>query len=256
MPSHSPVVPALAVPEGIRAFLFDMDGVLTRTAAVHGEAWKRMFDDFLRGHAARTGGEWRPFDLPGDYVAHVDGRLRADGVRAFLASRGITLPEGTPTDDAGADTIHGLGTRKNELVLELIRTEGAQTFPGSVRFARAVHDAGLPTAVVSASRNCELVLRSAGIDDLFAERVDGLVAEAEGLAGKPAPDMFLAAARRLGVEPARCAVFEDAVSGVRAGSAGHFGWVVGVDRGGARDALAAAGADIVVDDLAELMEGA
>lgn len=247
---------APAVPGHIRALLFDMDGVLTHTASLHGEAWKRMFDDFLRRRVEATGGEWRPFELPDDYVAHVDGRLRADGVRAFLASRGIELPEGAPDDPPDADTVHGLGARKNALVLEMIRREGAQTFPGSVAFARAAHAAGVPTAVVSSSRNCELVLTSAGIADLFDERVDGEVAAAEGIPGKPAPDMFLAAARRLHVPPDACAVFEDAVAGVRAGRAGGFGWVVGVDRGGAADDLTAAGADLVVGDLGELMEAA
>lgn len=256
MPTSPLAAIAPAAPAGIRAVLFDMDGVLTQTAAVHGEAWKRMFDDFLRRRAAGAGGEWRPFDLPGDYVAHVDGRLRQDGVRTFLASRGVTLPEGTPGDPPEADTVHGLGTRKNALVLELIRTEGARTFPGSVDFARVVHEAGIPAAVVSASRNCRLVLESAGIDGLFADRVDGEVAAAEGLPGKPAPDMFLAAARRLGMTPAECAVVEDAVSGVQAGRAGGFGWVVGVDRGGAAQALRDAGADIVVGDLSELRAGA
>ncbi len=249
-PHHMPFAPA--VPEGIRAFLFDMDGVLTHTADLHGEAWKRMFDDFLRRRAEATGGTWTPFALPDDYVAHVDGRLRQDGVRTFLASRGIVIPEGEPGDDAAADTIHGLGTRKNALVLDLIRSEGAKTFPGSVAFARAAHEAGVPSAVVSASRNCELVLRSAGIADLFDDRVDGVVAAQEGLPGKPAPDMFLEAARRLGVAPAACAVFEDAVAGVEAGRAGDFGWVVGVNRGGAAGALTAAGADVVIGDLSEL----
>ena len=244
-------VPAL--PDGIEACLFDLDGVLTETASVHAAAWKRTFDGYLR---EREGDGFRPFALPDDYAAHVDGRLRQDGVRAFLASRGIELPEGTPDDPPEAVTVHGLGNRKNALVQTLIRSEGVRVFGGSVRFLEAVRARGVPTALVSASRNAPAVLAAAGIDGLFDVRVDGAVAAERGLRGKPAPDTFLAAAADLGVEPARGAVFEDALSGVEAGRAGGFGWVVGVDRAGHADALREHGADVVVADLAELLEPA
>lgn len=240
------------VPPGIAACLFDLDGVLTQTAKVHSAAWKSMFDAFLREHAERTGEPFRPFEER-DYAEHVDGRLRLDGVRAFLASRGIELPEGAPADAPEADTVHGLGTRKNELVLELIRRDGVDVYEGSVRFLEAVREAGLRRAVVSASKNCREVLAAAGIEGLFEARVDGVVAAERRLRGKPAPDTFLAAAALLGVEPGRAAVLEDAEAGVEAGRAGGFGWVVGVDRTGHADALLAHGADVVVRDLDELL---
>jgi len=243
-----------AVPARIEACLFDLDGVLTQTAKVHAAAWKRMFDAYLEERAARTGEPFVPLQLPGEYLAHIDGKLRSDGVRGFLASRGITLTEGAADDPPAADTVNGLGNRKNELVLELIHTQGVEVYETSVRFLSAVRDAGLRRAVVSASKNCRDVLRVAGIEDLFEVRVDGVVAEERGLRGKPAPDTFLAAAEALGVEPDRAAVFEDAVSGAAAGRAGGFGWVVGIDRGGNAAGLAGAGADIVVSDLCELME--
>jgi beta-phosphoglucomutase family hydrolase len=241
------------VPPGIEACLFDVDGVLTATAAVHAVAWKEMFDAFLAARPPRDGEDHRPFALPGDYAAHVDGRLRPDGVRAFLASRGITLPEGALDDAPGADTVHGLGARKNRRVVEIIASGAVEAFPGWVRYVEAARAAGLRRAVVSSSRNCAAVLAAAGIDGLFEARVDGVVAAERGLPGKPAPDMFLAAASDLGVDPASCAVFEDAIAGVRAGRDGGFGWVVGVDREGHAEALAANGADTVVDDLADLM---
>lgn len=244
-----------AVPPGITACLFDLDGVLTRTARVHAAAWKEMFDEFLRARAEATGEPFVPLELPGDYVAYIDGRLRADGVRTFLASRGITLPEGDPADPPEAETVHGLGNRKNALVLELIERDGVDVYESSVRFVEAVRDAGLRRAVVSASRNCKAVLAAAGIEHLFEVRVDGTVAEEQGLRGKPAPDTFLAAARALGVDPAHAAVFEDAVAGVEAGAAGRFGWVVGIDREGHAGELAARGAHVVVGDLAELLVG-
>jgi HAD superfamily hydrolase (TIGR01509 family) len=189
-----------------------------------------------------------------DYDEYVDGKPRYEGVRSFLASRNIDLPQGSPSDPPDKDTIDGLGNRKNELVLELIHRDGVQPFDGSVRFVKAVRDAGLRRAVVSSSTNCRDVLVAAGILDLFEEIVDGVVAEREHLAGKPAPDTFLAAARKVGVAPANAAVFEDALAGVEAGRAGSFGLVVGVDRVGQADALKQHGADVVVKDLAELME--
>jgi beta-phosphoglucomutase family hydrolase len=242
------------LPDRISACLFDLDGVLTQTAKIHAAAWKEMFDAFLLDRSQRTGEPFRPFELPADYLEHVDGKLRTDGVRAFLASRGIVLPEGSDDDPPTAETVHGLGTRKNALVLELIRSRGVEVYEGSVRFVEAARAAGLRRAVVSASKNCREVLASAGIEDLFEVRIDGIVAEQDRLRGKPAPDTFLAAAEALGVEPARCAVFEDAVAGVEAGRAGSFGWVVGVDRTGNAAALASHGADTVVADLAELLE--
>jgi beta-phosphoglucomutase family hydrolase len=247
-----PVVPLL--PAGITACLFDLDGVLTRTAEVHAAAWKEMFDAFLAEEARQRREPFRPFEIATDYVQYVDGKLRLDGVRSFLASRGIVLPEGTPDDPPEAQTVNGLGTRKNALVLDLIQRGGVGVYAGSVRFVEAVRDAGLRRAVVSASRNCQAVLESAGIADLFEVRIDGVVAAARGLPGKPAPETFLAAAADLGVPPAQCAVFEDAVAGVAAGRAGAFGWVVGVDRVGQADALRQSGADRVVSDLSELLE--
>jgi beta-phosphoglucomutase family hydrolase len=241
------------LPESIRACLFDMDGVLTETAPVHAAAWKQTFDDYLRGRAARTGEAFAPFDAVADYDEYVDGKPRPDGVRTFLASRAITLPEGAASDPPSADTINGIGNRKNETVLRLIRERGVQAYPGSVRFVRAVRGAGLRTAVVSSSANCREVLEAAGIADLFDVRVDGTTIEREHLAGKPAPDGFLAAARELGTEPAAAAVFEDALAGVAAGRAGGFGYVVGVDRAGQAVALRRHGADVVVTDLADLL---
>jgi beta-phosphoglucomutase family hydrolase len=245
--------PTLALPDHVRACLFDLDGVLTDTASVHAAAWKATFDDFLSQHA--SGDAARPFDIATDYREYVDGKPRADGVRSFLASRGITLPEGSSDDPPDADTVHGLGNRKNEMLLHKLRTEGVRVFEGSVRFVRAVREAGLKTAVVSASANTPEVLRAAKIEDLFDTRVDGVVAASRHLAGKPAPDTYLAAAEMLGVEPAAGSVYEDALAGVAAGRAGAFGYVVGVDRVGQADGLRAAGADIVVEDLSELLGG-
>ena len=244
----------LALPEGISACLFDLDGVLTQTAKIHAAAWKQMFDDFLREWAERTGEPFRPFDRPTDYDEYVDGKPRLDGVRSFLESRAIELPMGSPADAPEAETVHGLGTRKNELVLELIREHGVEPYEGSVRFVETARAHGLRRAVVSASTNCRDVLAAARIEHLFEVRIDGIVAERDGLAGKPAPDTFLAAARALAVEPARAAVFEDALAGVEAGRAGAFGWVVGVDRTGQAEALRRRGADVVVQDLDELLE--
>jgi beta-phosphoglucomutase family hydrolase len=242
------------LPEGITTYLFDLDGVLTQTAKIHARAWKEMFDGFLREWAERTGEPFHEFDRPTDYDEYVDGKPRLDGVRSFLESRGIHLPMGSPADPPEAETVHALGTRKNELVLELIRQQGVEPYEGSVRFVEEAREQGLRRAVVSSSTNCQDVLVAAGIDHFFETVIDGVVAEREQLDGKPAPDTFLAAARALGAEPAEAAVFEDAQAGVEAGRAGGFGWVVGVDRTGQAEALRQRGADVVVQDLAELLE--
>src|SRR6266516_6937479 len=212
-----------------------------------------MFDAYLRERSRRTAEPFVPFDPGRDYDEYVDGKPRADGTRSFLASRGIELPEGSEDDPPGADTIHGLGTRKNEIVLRRIREDGVKAYEGSVHYVRAARDAGLRRAVVSSSANCRDVLIAAGIEDLFEARIDG-VARREHLRGKPAPDTFLAAARALGLGPQAAAVFEDALAGVEAGRAGRFRFVVGVDRTGQADALKKHGADTVVTDLAELLD--
>jgi beta-phosphoglucomutase family hydrolase len=243
----------LGLPDHVTACLFDLDGVLTQTAKVHNAAWTEMFNDFLRSWSARTGDPFVPFDPDGDYNNYVDGRPRADGVRQFLASRGIELPEGTPDDPPSAETVYGLGNRKNEILLKVIKSQGVEPYQGSVRYLHAARDAGLDRAVVSASANCREVLEAAGIADLLEVRIDAIVALELGLRGKPHPDTFLAAARQLGVPPDQAAVFEDAIAGVAAGRAGGFGFVVGVDRVGHADALLAHGASIVVTDLSELL---
>jgi beta-phosphoglucomutase family hydrolase len=244
----------LGLPADIHALLFDLDGVLTQTAKVHAAAWKQTFDEFLRKRAQETGSEFVPFDKVADYDEYVDGKPREDGVRSFLQSRGIELPEGTPDDPPDAETIRGVGNNKNARVLKLIHDQGVEPYDGSVRYLREVQSAGLPRAVVSSSTNCRDVLKAAGIDHFFDTIVDGVVAERDHLHGKPAPDTFLAGARALGIEPAHAVVFEDALAGVEAGRAGKFGYVVGVDRVGQRDALKAHGANVVVDDLAELLD--
>ena len=244
----------VGLPEGVRACLFDLDGVLTQTAKVHAAAWKEMFDGFLRERAARAGEPFRPFDPVADYDEYVDGMPRYDGVRSFLAARGIDLPEGEENDPASAETVHGLGNRKNEIVLRLIREQGVEAYEGSVRYVRAAREAGLRRAVVSSSSNCRDVLIAAGIENLFEQRIDGVVAERDHLKGKPAPDTFLAAAQALGVTPEQAAIFEDALAGVAAGRAGGFACVVGVDRVGQAEELRAHGADLVVSDLAELLD--
>ncbi len=241
------------LPNGITACLFDLDGVLTKTATVHAAAWKEMFDEYLRARAERTGEKFVPFDPVADYDAYVDGLPRADGTRTFLHSRGIDLPEGGPNDPPDAETVHALSERKNQLVLHKIEHDGVEVYPGSVRFLRAVRAAGMPVAVVSSSANCAQVLASTGLDRYVDTRIDGIVAEREHLAGKPAPDTYLAGARALGVPPSAAAVFEDALAGVAAGRAGNFGYVVGVDRVGQADELRRHGADTVVTDLAELL---
>ncbi len=244
----------LDLPDAITACLFDLDGVLTQTAKVHAKAWKEMFDAYLRERAERTGEPFVEFDIHSDYDDYVDGKPRLDGVKSFLDSRDIDLPMGESSDSADDETIHGLGTRKNDLVLRLIREQGVEPYEGSVKFVEQAREQGLRRAVVSSSNNCQEVLAAAGIEELFEARIDGAVAERENLKGKPAPDTFLAGARALGVEPANAAVFEDAQAGVQAGRDGDFGWVVGVNRTGQAQALSDHGADVVVDDLAELLE--
>jgi beta-phosphoglucomutase family hydrolase len=243
----------LGLPDGITTCLFDLDGVLTQTAKVHAEAWKQMFDEFLRGWSERTGQPFREFDESADYNDYVDGKPRLDGVRSFLESRNIELPVGSDDDPPDADTLYGLGTRKNNIVLKLIHDQGVEPYEGSVQYVNKAKELGLQRAVVSSSTNCKDVLEAAGIEDLFEVRIDGIVAETEHLAGKPAPDTFLAGAKALGATPAESVVFEDAVAGVEAGRAGDFGFVVGVDRVGHADALRAHGADVVVKDLSELL---
>jgi beta-phosphoglucomutase family hydrolase len=245
---------AVRFPVGISACLFDLDGVITQTAKAHAAAWKRMFDDFLSQRGAASGTAHSPFVLPDDYVKYVDGKLRADGVRAFLTSRGIVLPEGSTEDSVTAETVHGLGLRKNAILLDVFRKDGVDVYQGSLRLVRVVRELGHRVGVVSASKNCRAALAAAGIENLFEVAIDGVVAQERRLRGKPAPDMFLAAAAALDAAPKNTAVFEDALAGVEAARAGSFGWVVGVDRIGQAAALRAHGADIVVNDLAELLE--
>jgi beta-phosphoglucomutase family hydrolase len=241
----------LGLPDSIRACLFDLDGVLTPTALVHSEAWKEMFDAFLKEY---QGSDYTPFDRKTDYERYVDGRPRADGTRTFLASRGIHLPEGSPDDPPDRHTVEGLSKRKDAIFQRVLAREGVKPYPGSVRYLEACRDAGLRRAVVSSSKHCEKIIKAAGIDHLLEVRVDGVIATQEGLAGKPAPDTFLYAAELLGVDAAGSAVFEDALAGVEAGRAGKFGYVVGVDRVGQAAALREHGADVVVQDLAELLD--
>ncbi len=246
----------LGFPAAMRACLFDLDGVLTSTAKLHAAAWKEMFDGYLKEWAEKSGAAFVAFDAAADYDTYVDGKSRADGTRSFLQSRGIDLPLGSSGDRAGTLTITGLGDAKNAILINRIRRDGVEPYPGSVRYVRAVRSAGLQTAVVSSSANCAEVLRAAGIADLFQTRIDGVTVDEQHLAGKPAPDTYLAAANRLGVAPGAAAVFEDALSGVAAGRAGGFGWVVGVDRVGQAEELRAHGADRVVTDLAQLLDPA
>lgn len=246
--------PPLGLLRGISACLFDLDGVLTETATLHAQAWKQMFDGFLSARAISRGQPFVPFDVVRDYDLYVDGKPRDEGTRSFLASRGVQLPDGPGDDPTTTETIRGLGKRKNSIFIALIRKQGVEPYPGSVRYVRAVKHAGLRTAVVSSSTNCHEVLAAAGIADLFDARIDGVVAAEQHLAGKPAPDTYLAAAGALSVTAAQAAVFEDALSGVAAGRAGRFGLVVGVDRVGQAEELRRHGADIVVTDLAALLE--
>ncbi len=234
------------------AVIFDMDGVVTDTAGLHGKAWKEMFDRFLEEHSRKTGVPQEPFDLGRDYLDYVDGKPRFDGVRGFLASRDISLPEGSLEDEPGTGTVYALGNWKNELFGKLLEKEGAVTYPGTVELIHKLHEGGFKTAIISSSKNAETILRSAEALDLFEAKVDGVDSLELGIDGKPAPDIFLSAARELGVNPSRAVVVEDAVSGVQAGRAGEFGLVIGVDRGGNREALLANGADVVVADLDEV----
>jgi beta-phosphoglucomutase family hydrolase len=243
----------LGLPDGVNVCLFDLDGVLTKTAKVHAAAWKQMFDAYLEERATRRGDPFEPFDPVTDYDEYVDGKPRYEGVESFLSSRGIDLPRGQPGDPPDAETIDGLGNRKNEIVLSLIRERGVEPYEGSVRYVKAAKDAGMRRAVVSSSTNCRDVLVAAGIEELLEVRIDGVVAERRHLAGKPAPDTFLAAAESFEADPGTVAVFEDALAGVAAGRAGKFGFVVGVDRVGQAAALREHGADLVVSDLAELL---
>ena len=243
----------LGLPDGVTACLFDLDGVLTDTAAVHNTAWKATFDEFLRARAEASGEAFVPFDPGADYNIYVDGKRREDGVRSFLSSRGITLPEGTPDDPPDAPTVHGVGNRKNELLLQTIDRDGVRVYEGSRRYLQAATEAGLRRAVVSSSANTGQVLEVTGLAQYVEVRVDGVTAREEDLPGKPAPDTFLRAAELLGVEPAQAAVFEDALAGVEAGRAGRFGAVVGVDRVDHAEALAQHGATCVVQDLGELL---
>jgi beta-phosphoglucomutase family hydrolase len=246
--SHKPITP-----DRFDAVLFDLDGVLTATAEIHASCWKTMFDDFLHHRAAEEKEAFRPFEIQTDYKRYVDGKLRYEGVRSFLASRDIALAEGTPEDPPTVETVCGLGNCKDELVKAAIDQGKVESYPGSVALVRRLREQGIRTAVVSSSNNCEEVLRAAGILDLFEARVDGVVASKLGLPGKPAPDTFLEAARMLGVSPARAVVVEDAIAGIQAARAGGFGLIVGVDREGRSDALRTEGADMVVTDLAELL---
>jgi beta-phosphoglucomutase family hydrolase len=249
VPSTSPV---RLDRKSVDAVVFDLDGVVTRTAIVHARAWKRLFDAFLEERSRRLGEPFVPFDIEADYLRHVDGKPREDGVADFLASRGIDLSRGDPSDPPDRETVHGLGNRKDTYFQEALAREGVEVYESTVELIRVLRGNGVRTAIVSSSRNCGPVLAAAGLTDLFDVKVDGIDAAELGLPGKPDPAMFLEAARRLGVDPARAAVFEDALAGVQAGRRGGFALVVGVDRGGNRDGLLASGATAVVDDLAEV----
>jgi beta-phosphoglucomutase family hydrolase len=244
----------LGLPDGVIACLFDMDGVVTKTATVHAAAWKEMFDEFLRKRAEQTGSEFVPFDSVQDYDDYVDGKPRLDGTRSFLEARHIDLPEGKPDDPPDTPTIYGLSNRKNDLVLQRLARGDIEVYDGTVTYIRSAKKMGIKTAIVSSSANTEQVLESTHLADLFDTRIDGVIATERALKGKPAPDTYLAAARQLNVEPRQAAVFEDALAGVAAGRAGNFGLVVGVDRVGQAAELRQHGADIVVQDLAELLD--
>ncbi len=240
-------------PARFDAVLFDLDGVITATAKVHAAAWKRMFDEFLKSYYDRHDQAFIPFDVGSDYESYVDGKPRYDGVKSFIASRGIELPMGEASDPAGDQSVCGLGNRKNDFFADVLDAEGVEVYEGTIRLVRHLKSQGIKTAVVSSSENAETILGTAGIADLFDIRVDGRVATRLKLPGKPAPDTFLEAARQLGVKPDRAVVVEDAIVGVQAGRDGGFGLVIGVDRKQGRQSLAEHGAHVVVVDLAELL---
>lgn len=244
----------LGLPEKVRACLFDLDGVLTDTASVHTKAWKAMFDAYLSARAERTGGQFVPFDPAADYRQYVDGKKREDGVRSFLSSRGIQLPDGSPDDPGDLETVYGLGNRKNDMFQKVLKKDGVDVFEGSRRYLEAVSAAGLSIAVVSSSANTRDVLEITGLGRFIQQRVDGVRLREEHIAGKPAPDSYLRGAQLLDTAPDAAAVFEDAISGVQAGRAGNFGYVVGVDRVGQAEDLRRNGADVVITDLAELLQ--
>jgi len=235
------------------AVLFDLDGVITDTANMHAACWKQMFDAYLQKRAVERGEPFRPFDIATDYRLYVDGKPRFDGVRDFLTSRGIQLPEGSPHDPPQVETVGGLGNRKNNLINKAIEEVGVEPYEGSVKLIHQLHHRGFKIAVVTSSQNCEAVLKAAKLDAFFEVRIDGNTIDAQQLAGKPAPDTFLTAAQRLGVEPTRAVVVEDAISGVQAGRNGNFGLVIGVARKGNAEELRHHGADLVVNDLVELV---
>ena len=236
------------------AVLFDLDGVITDTASLHAACWKQMFDDYLQTRATQRGEVFRPFDIASDYRLYVDGKPRFDGVRDFLASRGILLPEGLPDDPPQAETVCGLGNHKNDLIHEVIEDVGVKAYEGSVKLIRQLHHQGYKIAVVTSSQNCSTVLQAAELEGFFDVQVDGNMIGEQHLAGKPAPDTFLTAAKLLAVEPRRAVVIEDAISGVQAGSKGNFGLVIGVARKGNAEELTHHGANLVVTDLAELVD--
>jgi beta-phosphoglucomutase family hydrolase len=253
--AHDPGAPLPDLFDGtIGAVIFDLDGVITDTASIHGRAWKQMFDDELRRRAEADGTPFVPFE-EADYLAYVDGKPRVDGVRSFVESRGIRLPEGTEDDPPDAITVHGLGRRKDQLFNQVLDRDGTEVFAGSLRLVGELRARGIRTGCVSSSKNCRPVLRSVGLLDHFDQIIDGIDAGERGLPGKPEPDTYLACARDLGVEPAHAAMVEDAVSGVASGAAGGFRHVIGVDRGAGHATLLASGATVVVDDLAELLPG-
>ncbi len=235
------------------AVLFDLDGVITATAKLHAACWKKMFDEFLEKHASRKGEPFKPFEIATDYRLYVDGKPRFDGVRDFLQSRNINLPEGTRDDPPKTETVGGLGNRKNDLINEVIDSVGVDAYEGTITLARQIRDEGIKIAVVTSSQNCDVVLKAAKVDDLFVVRVDGNTILEQHLSGKPAPDSYLEGAKRLGVDPQRTVVVEDAISGVQAGRNGKFGLVIGVDRKGNGDELKKNGADVVVKDLGEFL---
>ena len=236
------------------AVLLDLDGVITDTAGIHAACWKQMFDEYLQKQATQRGEAFHPFDIATDYRLYVDGKPRYDGVRDFLKSRGIELPEGSPDDPPQAETVGGLGNRKNDLVNKIIEEKGVEPYEGSVELIHQLRHQEFKLAVVTSSQNCTVVLKAAKLDGVFDAQVDGNMIHARHLAGKPAPDTFLMGARLLGVEPGRAVVIEDALSGVEAGSAGGFGLVIGVARKGNAEELRRHGAHLVVNDLGELVD--